>query len=215
MSCSCSPARALLALSAQGAGAVLAGEDVDADLRRAGARRLAGGRLAAATVLAYIAEGAVGLPVFVGGSGLGYLAGPDGRLSGGLRGRGVRDRHARRTRGWMRTWPAALGAFILGDAIMFACGVAWLSTLIGVDARAMRGFLMFLPAEALEDRARHRADAAAARTIRCSGVLYCVLFFLWFFFFLFFGSPRWIFVRFAGLISKYGDVELGWICCYT
>src|SRR6185312_10858987 len=42
-----------------------------------------GSRLGAATVLAYIAEGAVGLPVFVSGSGLAYFAGPTtGYLAG-------------------------------------------------------------------------------------------------------------------------------------
>ena len=37
-----------------------------------------GARLAGATVLAYLAEGAVGLPVFAQGAGLAYLAGPTG-----------------------------------------------------------------------------------------------------------------------------------------
>src|SRR5690606_10113220 len=44
---------------------------------------LYGQRLAVATVLAYLAEGAAGLPVFTGGAGLAYFAGPTtGYLAG-------------------------------------------------------------------------------------------------------------------------------------
>ena len=37
-----------------------------------------GWRLGAATIIAYLAEGALGLPVFAGGGGLAYMAGPTG-----------------------------------------------------------------------------------------------------------------------------------------
>ena len=37
-----------------------------------------GRKLALATLLAYLAEGAIGLPVFAGGAGLAYMAGPTG-----------------------------------------------------------------------------------------------------------------------------------------
>jgi len=108
-----------------------------------------GGRLAALTVLAYIAEGAMGLPVFVGGSGLAYFAGPTtGYLAGFAVAALVIGTLAER--GFMRTWPAAFAVFLLGDAIIFACGVAWLSTLIGVERAAMAGFVMFVPAEMLK-----------------------------------------------------------------
>jgi biotin transport system substrate-specific component len=108
-----------------------------------------GGRLAAVTVLTYIAEGAFGLPVFVGGSGLGYFAGPTtGYLVGFVVAALVIGTLAER--GLMRSWPAALGAFLLGDAIIFALGVAWLSTLIGFEQALTAGFLVFLPAEALK-----------------------------------------------------------------
>jgi len=108
-----------------------------------------GGRLAAATVIAYLAEGAVGLPVFVGGSGIAYLAGPTaGYLAGFVVAALVIGTLAER--GMMRTWPAALGAFLAGDAIIFALGVAWLSTIIGFERALTAGFLMFLPAEALK-----------------------------------------------------------------
>lgn len=108
-----------------------------------------GGRLAALTVLAYVVEGAAGLPVFVGGSGLAYFAGPTtGYLAGFAVAALVIGTLAER--GWMRTWPTALAVFLIGDAIIFALGVAWLSTLIGVERAVMAGFVVFTPAEALK-----------------------------------------------------------------
>jgi biotin transport system substrate-specific component len=125
-----------------------------------------GSRLAVATVLAYLAEGALGLPVFVSGGGLGYFAGPTtGYLAGYVVAAFVVGALAER--GWMRTLSGALAVFILGDAIIMALGLAWLTTLIGFDKALVAGVVVFLPAEALKialvtaltrSMARHTAD---------------------------------------------------------
>ena len=43
-----------------------------------------GWRLGGLTLLAYLAEGAIGLPVFAGGAGLAYMAGPTGGYLAGF-----------------------------------------------------------------------------------------------------------------------------------
>ena len=43
-----------------------------------------GRNLAVATLLAYLAQGAVGMPVFTGGAGLAYMAGPTGGYLAGF-----------------------------------------------------------------------------------------------------------------------------------
>lgn len=95
-----------------------------------------GMRLGVATILLYLAEGALGLPVFSGtperGIGLAYMAGPTGgfllsyipavALVGWLAERGF-DRN-----------PVKLfGAMLAGDAVVFAIGLAWLGAVIGWD----------------------------------------------------------------------------------
>jgi biotin transport system substrate-specific component len=108
-----------------------------------------GSRLAVATVLAYLAEGALGLPVFVSGGGLAYFAGPTtGYLAGYVVAAVVVGTLAER--GWMRTLSGALAVFVLGDVIIMALGLAWLTTLIGFDKALVAGVVVFLPAEALK-----------------------------------------------------------------
>ena len=108
-----------------------------------------GGRLACATVLAYLAQGALGLPVFVGGSGAAYLAGPTaGYLAGFAVAALVVGTLAER--GWTRNPGSTLAVLMLGETVIFALGVAWLSTLIGIEKALYAGLAVFLPAEALK-----------------------------------------------------------------
>ena len=95
-----------------------------------------GPRLAGMTLVAYLAEGAAGLPVFAGtpekGIGLAYMAGPTGGflvgfliaaiLVGSLARRGM-DRSV---------WTAAL-AMLLGTVAIYLPGLLWLGTLVGWD----------------------------------------------------------------------------------
>ena len=108
-----------------------------------------GPRLGAATVLLYLLEGAVGLPVFAGtpakGIGLAYMVGPTGGyLVGFVAAAYVVGLLA--MRGWDRKIPLAALAMVLGTALIFVFGVGWLSTLIGFAKAVEFGLMPFLAA---------------------------------------------------------------------
>jgi biotin transport system substrate-specific component len=108
-----------------------------------------GARLGGITLLAYLAEGAVGLPVFAKGGGLGYLAGPTGGyLVGFLIAAVVVGWLA--DRGYGRAMLTTLVAFLIGEAIIFALGVGWLASIVGLDKAIAGGLVPFIPAEALK-----------------------------------------------------------------
>jgi biotin transport system substrate-specific component len=108
-----------------------------------------GWRLAGATVLAYLVQGAAGLPVFAGGAGLAYVAGPTGGyLVGFLAGAVVVGWLAEK--GWDRHFATSLLAMVLGIATVFALGVGYLATLIGLQPAITAGLLPFLAGEALK-----------------------------------------------------------------
>jgi biotin transport system substrate-specific component len=108
-----------------------------------------GWRLAGATVLLYLAQGALGLPVFAGGGGPAYMAGPTaGYLVGFLLAAVAVGWLAER--GWARSWTSTLAAMLVGTAIIFACGLGWLSTLIGLPKAIDAGLKPFLLSEAVK-----------------------------------------------------------------
>ena len=95
-----------------------------------------GPRLGALAVLAYLAEGAAGLPVFAGtpekGIGLAYMVGPTGGyLVGFVVAAFAVGALARRR--WDRSFLAATALMLVGHAIVFAFGLLWLGTVIGWD----------------------------------------------------------------------------------
>jgi biotin transport system substrate-specific component len=120
----------------------------------AGLAALYGSRLGAATVLLYLAQGAAGLPVFTGtpaqGVGLAYMLGPTGGyligmpiaafVIGFLAERGLTDKPIR-----------LFGAMVVGDAIVFALGLAWLGAVIGWDKPVLAlGLYPFLLGDGLK-----------------------------------------------------------------
>lgn len=104
-----------------------------------------------AAVLAYLAAGAAGLGVFSGGAGglaamsgttAGYLVGfvPAAALVGTLA-----------ARGWARGYAATAAAMVLGNLVIYAFGVGWLSTLAPDLATALAwGLWPFLLGDALK-----------------------------------------------------------------
>jgi biotin transport system substrate-specific component len=108
-----------------------------------------GGRLSAATLLAYLAEGALGLPVFQGGAGPVYMAGPTGGyLLGFLLAAAAVGALA--DRGATRSWPGTVAVLLLGEALIYMPGLAWLAVLFGLTKSVTLGLLPFLPAEAVK-----------------------------------------------------------------
>jgi len=95
-----------------------------------------GWRLGAATILLYLAEGAVGLPVFAGtparGIGIAYmLGGTGGYLLGYLMAAAACGWLAQR--GFGRTvWSTAL-AMLAGNVLIYVPGLLWLGALFGWD----------------------------------------------------------------------------------
>lgn len=103
-----------------------------------------GWRLGTASVLFYLAQGAVGLPVFAAGGGLAYFAGPTG---GYLVGFAVAALLVGllASRGWDRRLPTALLMMAAGTAAILALGVAWLSIFLGsLDKAVAAGLTPFL-----------------------------------------------------------------------
>src|ERR671920_2358506 len=89
-------------------------------------------------MLAYLAEGAAGLPFFRGG------AGGIGHLSGATAGylfafpAAAYDTGRLAERGWDRRFLTAAAAMALGSLVILACGWAWLAVLTGDAARAFQ-----------------------------------------------------------------------------
>lgn len=113
-----------------------------------------GWRLGAATVALYLAQGAIGLPVFAGtpakGLGLAYMAGPTGGYLAGFLIASITVGWLAH-RGWDRKIWSALAAMSLGTAIIFGFGLAWLGAVIGWDKPVLElGLYPFLPGAAFK-----------------------------------------------------------------
>ena len=113
-----------------------------------------GWRLGGLTMLAYLAEGAIGLPVFAGtpdkGIGIAYMMGPTGGYLLGFFVATVMtgvlaERH------WDRSWLSATVAALLGLTVIYIFGLLWLGTLLGWDKPILEwGLWPFLPGEVLK-----------------------------------------------------------------
>ncbi len=95
-----------------------------------------GWRLGGATLLLYLAEGAIGLPVFAGtpekGIGLAYmLGGTGGYLVGFVLAAAICGWLAER--GWDRNMAWTALAMLIGNAIIYIPGLLWLGGLYGWD----------------------------------------------------------------------------------
>jgi biotin transport system substrate-specific component len=100
-----------------------------------------------AAVLAYLAEGAAGLPVFAGlAAGPAKLLGPTGGyLLGFVPGAWLCGALAER--GWDRTPLRTTTSMILGNIAIFAFGLPWLARFVGASSVWALGFWPFLPGD--------------------------------------------------------------------
>lgn len=106
-----------------------------------------GWRLGGATMVAYLIEGAIGLPVFAKFSaGAAVLVGPTaGYLAGFVLAALVTGYLAER--GFGRNLATAAISFALGTVIIFACGLLYLASLIGVEGAVTHGLMPFILSE--------------------------------------------------------------------
>ena len=112
-----------------------------------------GWKLGAATVMLYLIEGALGLPVFAytpaKGIGISYMVGPTGGyligflLSAALLG-------YLGERGFDRNIGTTLAAMLMGTVVIFVFGYSWLAYLIGAEKAFLFGVYPFLWAEAFK-----------------------------------------------------------------
>ena len=137
-----------------------------------------GWRLGLATVLLYLGEGAVGLPVFTGtpqqGIGVAYMLGPTGGFLAGFAVAAVVIGWLAE-RGFDRNPFTLFGAMVLGDAALFALGVIWLAWFallpsgaagIGFGKAVAAGVLPFILGDLLKMALAACLVAAGARLLR-------------------------------------------------
>ncbi len=105
-----------------------------------------GAPLAAASVLLYLLEGLLGLPVFATGAGLAYLLGPTGGYLAGFVLAALLLGYLVRHNGNPSLRRTVLGV-VAAETVIFLLGWAWLSTFIGGTAALYAGILPFVPAE--------------------------------------------------------------------
>ncbi|HEU5314654.1 MAG TPA: biotin transporter BioY [Chloroflexota bacterium] len=119
----------------------------------------------AATVLAYLVEGAAGAPVFAAGrAGLSVLAGPTGGfLVGFVPAAAIAGFAGARRRAALR-----LAILLLATAAVYACGVPWLMAVTGLPLAAAlaAGALPFLPGDVLKAGLAGGVTPAGARLLR-------------------------------------------------
>ena len=88
-----------------------------------------GWRIGVATVIAYLVEGAIGIPVFATGGGVSYLLGPTGGFLLGFIPMAYIIGRAADLGGSSRVVMLA-AAMLIGDAMLFVVGYAWLVTVL-------------------------------------------------------------------------------------
>ena len=105
-----------------------------------------GSRLAFLTLIVYLLEGALGLPVFAKGGGMLYLIGPTaGYLYGMTIAAGVIGYLGER--GYCNSYFQSLNSLLLGTVIIFLCGILYLGSIIGFDKALAGGLYPFIPSE--------------------------------------------------------------------
>ena len=111
---------------------------------------LLGSKRGALSVLAYLAEGTAGLPVFAGGgSGPAWLLGPTGGYLLGFVVAawvvGSLSEHV-----WDRSVAGTLVIMLAGSATIYLFGLLWLAHFVGADKALALGLIPFVPGDSLK-----------------------------------------------------------------
>lgn len=111
---------------------------------------LLGSRRATMAVFAFLLQGACGLPVFAGGMGsiAHFLRPSAGYLIGYLFGAFVTGLLSERAK--ERTPMRALFAMGVGNAVVYGCGLPWLSLFVGLSSTLLCGLYPFLIGDAIK-----------------------------------------------------------------
>ena len=111
---------------------------------------LLGSRLGATSMIAYIMQGAMGLPFFAGGTGgPAVLVGPTaGYLAGFVVAAFVVGWLAER--GWDRHMGKAVLAMLIGNVIIYVLGLAWLGRFTGFETVFSVGMIPFIPGDIIK-----------------------------------------------------------------
>ena len=105
-----------------------------------------GVRLSFLTLVAYLIEGALGLPVFAVGGGIVYLTGPTaGYLFGMTIAAAAISYFA--NMGYSTSYIKSFVSIMIGSIIIFVCGVLYLGSIIGYTKAIQAGLLPFIPSE--------------------------------------------------------------------
>lgn len=129
-----------------------------------------GWRLGLATVLLYLAQGAMGLPVFTGtpaqGIGIGYMLGTTGGyLAGFAAAAAIVGWLAER--GFDRNPLKLFGGMVLADIVVFILGVSWLGWVIGWDKPLLElGVYPFILGDLVKLALAASLVSAGARLVR-------------------------------------------------
>lgn len=129
---------------------------------------LAGWRLGLATLLAYLAQGVAGLPVFAGGtSGLAVFSGPTaGYLLGFPLAAALCGLLAER--GWNGRLPSLFGSLLAGHGLILLLGVTWLARMIGPVEAMAHGLIPFLAGTVLKSALATATVTAVLRSRRAA-----------------------------------------------
>ena len=105
-----------------------------------------GWKLSFLTLTLYLAEGALGLPVFAKGGGITYLLGPTaGYLYGMLLAAPIVGYFA--DLGYGKSIIKCIFPLFLGTVVIFVCGIGYLSSIIGLEKSLVVGLMPFIPSE--------------------------------------------------------------------
>ena len=97
---------------------------------------LLGARRGSLAALAYILQGVAGMPVFAFGGGFAFLLGPTGGyLIGFIPAAYITGLLAEK--GWDRRTGTTVLAMILGNVVIYTCGLFWLACLMGLSVNIL------------------------------------------------------------------------------